>query len=64
MTTETSYQWWAAILNTFVHTLMYYYFVVQSFGFRPWWKVRWEQWVFLRLAGVEQCGVETDWDLW
>jgi len=38
MTTETSYQWWAAILNTFVHTLMYYYFVVQSFGFRPWWK--------------------------
>jgi len=31
-------QWGGILANTFIHTCMYYYFFIASFGYNPWWK--------------------------
>ena len=30
--------WWCAFVNSFIHTLMYYYYMVTVLGIQPWWK--------------------------
>jgi fatty acid elongase 3 len=31
--------WVPILLNTFVHIVMYYYYLLVIFGYKPWWKM-------------------------
>lgn len=35
---NTTFQWMGVATNTFVHTLMYFYYFGSTFGYQPWWK--------------------------
>ncbi|KAL6055313.1 Sphingomyelin synthase-related protein 1 [Balamuthia mandrillaris] len=36
--TDTTGQWILVLNNSIVHVFMYYYYMVQTFGYQPWWK--------------------------
>jgi len=38
LTSGTTFQWIAVMLNSFVHIFMYYYYVTVTLGYTLWWK--------------------------